>query len=358
MKGLVLTGGFGTRLRPITYTSQKQLIPVANKPIVFYAIEDLVQAGIKEIGIVYGPNKEQVMDTIGTGERWGARITYIEQDYPKGLAHAVLISKDFIKDDSFVMYLGDNLLKEGITEFVQKFENSDCEASILLTHVKNPRQFGVAELDDKGDVVHLVEKPETPPSDLALVGIYAFRNTILKAAASITPSWRDELEITDAIQWLMDNGLKVTASITTDWWKDTGKPEDILEANHLILDGLTKKIEGVIEDEDTVKMRGKVQIGKKTVIKKETIIRGPCIIGENCQIGPQTYVGPYTSVGNNVTIENTEVESSIIMDDTSICDGTRIFDSLIGRGCRIESSESHIPKGHNLILGDHSQVVV
>jgi glucose-1-phosphate thymidylyltransferase len=356
MKGLVLTGGFGTRLRPITYTSQKQLIPVANKPIIFYAIEDLVEAGIEEIGIVYGPNKEQVMETIGDGKRWNARITYIEQDYPKGLAHAVLIARDFIKDDSFVMYLGDNLLKEGIREFVQDFENSDCEASILLTHVKNPQLFGVATLDEEGNVIQLIEKPKEPPSDLALVGIYAFRTSIFDAVTGIMPSWRDELEITDAIQWLMDNKFRVNASVTTDWWKDTGKPEDILEANHLVLDGISRKIEGKIED--NVEMRGRIQIGKGTVIKEGTIIRGPCIIGKNCVIGPSTYVGPYTSVGNNVVIDSTEVESSIIMDDTHIHDGKRIFDSLIGRGCEINSSEISVPRGQKFVLGDHSRIAL
>lgn len=355
MKGLVLTGGFGTRLRPITYTSQKQLIPIANKPIVFYAIEDLVEAGITEIGIIYGPNKEQVMNTIGNGERWGVTITYIEQDYPRGLAHAVLIAKKFINDDPFVMYLGDNLLKEGIKDFVKDFENADCEASILLTHVKNPHLFGVAALDEQGNIAKLIEKPEEPPSDLALVGIYAFKKAIFKAVDSIEPSWRDELEITDAIQWLMDNDYTVNASITKDWWKDTGKPEDILEANHLILDSILKKIEGEIEED--VQMRGRIQVGKGTLIKRETIIRGPCIIGENCQIGPNTYIGPYTSIGDNVIIMNTEVESSIVMDETKIVDGKRIFDSLIGKGCEITASKTAVPKGYTLILGDNSQIV-
>jgi len=354
MKGLVLTGGFGTRLRPITHSQQKQLIPIANKPIAFYAIEDLVEAGIKEIGIIYGPNKDQVMKTIGNGDRWGIKITYIEQEYPKGLAHAVLISKDFIKEDPFVMYLGDNLLKEGIKNFVGDFENSDCEASILLTHVKNPQQFGVAKLDKKGNVVQLIEKPKKPPSDLALVGIYAFRKSIFDAVNNIKFSWRNELEITDAIQWLIDSGYKVNASITKNWWKDTGKPEDILEANHLILDTVSTRIEGKIEEE--VKIRGRVWIEKGSLIKKGTIMRGPCIIGKNCKIGPNTYIGPYTSIGNNVIIENTEVESSIVMDETRIIDGKRIFDSLIGKGCEISSSSNSIPKGHKLVLGDNSQV--
>ncbi|MBU6998427.1 MAG: glucose-1-phosphate thymidylyltransferase [Theionarchaea archaeon] len=356
MKGLVLTGGFGTRLRPITYTSQKQLIPIANKPIVFYAIEDLVEAGITDIGVIYGPNKDQVMATIGTGERWGASITYIEQEYPKGLAHAVLIAKDFIGEEPFVMYLGDNLLKEGITAFVKDFQNSQCEASILLTHVKNPHLFGVAQLDDSGGIIRLIEKPKEPPSDLALVGIYAFRKTIFEAVRSITPSWRNELEITDAIQWLLDKGYPVNASITGDWWKDTGKPDDILEANHLVLDGIKRDIQGQIDD--TAEVRGRIQVGPRTQVKEGTVLRGPLIIGEDCVIGPNTYIGPFTSIGNNVVIKNTEVESSIVMDDTVISDGERIFDSLIGRGCEISSSRTRVPRGYTLVLGDNSQIVV
>ncbi len=355
MKGLVLSGGFGTRLRPITYTSQKQLIPVANKPIIFYAVEDLVEAGITDLGVVYGPNKEQVMSALGNGERWGAKITYIEQDFPKGLAHAILISRDFLGEEPFVMYLGDNLLKGGIKEFVKDFRDSYCEASILLARVKNPQQFGVATLDKRGNVVNLVEKPENPSSDLALVGIYAFRNTIFEAVSRITPSWRDELEITDAIQWLITNKYKVKASLAVDWWKDTGKPEDILEANHLVLDGISTKIEGDIKE--GVKMRGRIQIGEETTVYQSTM-RGPCIIGKNCVIGPNTYVGPYTSVGDSVTIENTEVESSIIMDDTRIVNGKRIFDSLIGKGCEITSSGTSLPGGYKLVLGDNSQVIL
>ncbi len=354
MKGLVLTGGFGTRLRPITHTSQKQLIPVANKPIVFYAIEDLVEAGITDIGVVYGPNKEQVMETIGNGERWGVSITYIEQKYPKGLAHAVLISQEFIQDDPFVMYLGDNLLKEGIQQFVQEFERSGCAANILLTHVRNPQQFGVAKLDDNGNVVQLIEKPKDPPSDLALVGIYAFRAPVFEAVNNISPSWRDELEITDAIQWLMDHGHSINASITEHWWKDTGKPEDILEANHLILDGISTTNNGMVEE--GVKIRGRVSLGKGSVIKEGCVLSGPCVIGKNCTVGPNAYIGPYTSIGNNVTIQETEVESSIVMNNTKIIDGKRIFDSLIGSGCEINSSSNTLPKGHKLILGDNSQV--
>ncbi|MBU7014870.1 MAG: glucose-1-phosphate thymidylyltransferase [Theionarchaea archaeon] len=356
MKGLVLTGGFGTRLRPITYTSQKQLIPIANKPIVFYAIEDLVEAGITDIGVIYGPNRDQVMTTIGTGERWGASITYIEQEYPKGLAHAVSIAEDFIDGEPFVMYLGDNILKEGITAFVKDFQNSQCEASILLTHVRNPQLFGVAQLGEKGEIIKLIEKPTNPPSDLALVGIYAFKKTVFEAVRAITPSWRDELEITDAIQWLLDNGYPVNASITGDWWKDTGKTEDILEANHLVLDCIERDIQGDIEE--AVEVRGRIQVGSRTKVRRGTVLRGPLIIGEDCVIGPNTYIGPFTSIGSNVVIKNTEVESSIVMDDTIISDVERIFDSLIGRGCEISSSKSKVPRGYTLVLGDNSQIVM
>jgi len=354
MKGIVLTGGFGTRLRPITYTNQKQLIPVANKPIVFYAIEDLVEAGIKDIGIIFGPNEEQVKNTIGNGERWGANITYIKQDYPRGLAHAALITEDFVDGDSFVMYLGDNILKGGIKEFVERFKDSGADASILLTEVNNPQQFGIAELDEKGNVKHLVEKPKDPSSNLALVGIYGFTPSIYEAARSIKLSWRDELEITDAIQWLIEKRKKVACSKVTGWWKDTGKPEDILEANQLVLDSIKREVLGTISKKAEV--TGRVKIGKNTVIEKGTAIRGPCIIGEDCKIGPNVFIGPYTSIGNNVTLKNTEIEFSIVFNNAVINGSKRIRDSMIGNGCKITSNNGAIGSANKFILGDHSEL--
>jgi len=352
MKALILSGGYGTRLRPITYSQQKQLIPVANKPILFYAIEDIINAGIKDIGIVVGPNKKQVIDTV-KGVNFPVRITFIYQKEPLGLAHTILISEDFLKDTPFVMYLGDNLLKGGIKKFLDKFTTSDADASILLTPVDNPSQFGVAELSEDGSVKRLVEKPKNPPSNLALCGIYFFKPPILKAVKNIKPSFRGELEITDAIQYLIENGFKVHSETVTGWWKDTGKPEDIIEANQLILDDLTPYNKGTLKD-STIK--GRVAIGKRSIIEK-SVIKGPCIIGENCHIGPDTYIGPYTSIGNNCRIINGEIESSIIMDGTEIFCKKKIVDSLIGKDVKIKE-RTDLPKGQRFIIGDSSEVEV
>ena len=238
MKGLILSGGFGTRLRPLTYSQQKQLIPVANKPILFYAIEDLIEAGIKEIGIITGPNKEQVVSAVES-VNWDATIEFIEQSAPLGIAHTIKIAKNFLKNDSFIMYLGDNILKEGVVEHVKDFKNSDCEGSILLMEVDNPQEFGIAVLNKEGEIIKLVEKPKNPPTNFAVIGIYMFRPAVLQAVEEITPSHRNQLEITDAVQWLIDNGYKVKSSFVTKWWKDTGKPEDILHANRLIIDDIS-----------------------------------------------------------------------------------------------------------------------
>jgi glucose-1-phosphate thymidylyltransferase len=243
MKGLVLSGGFGTRLRPLTYSRQKQLIPVANKPILFYALEDLIEAGVKEIGIIVGPNKEQVMDTVKKVD-WDAEIHFIEQEEPLGIAHAIKISEEFLGDDPFVMYLGDNILKEGIVEHVKEFENSDYDGSILLTRVENPQEFGIAVLNKDKDIVRIVEKPEDPPTDLAVIGVYMFRSRIFDAVKGISFSKRNQLEITDSIQWLIDHDCKVKSALVKNWWKDTGKPEDILHANRLIIDTIIPHNEG------------------------------------------------------------------------------------------------------------------
>jgi len=354
MKGIVLTGGFGTRLRPITYTNQKQLIPIANKPCVYYAIEDLVHAGIKEIGVIFGPNEQQVKETIGDGSRWDVEITYIHQDLPRGLAHAASITKEFVGDDPFIMYLGDNILKGGIKDFVDNFASSDASASIMLTEVDDPQQFGIAELDTNGVVKRLIEKPKSPPSNLALVGIYGFRNAIFDAVRSIKPSWRDEFEITDAIQWLLEHNHEVTYSTVQGWWKDTGKPEDILEANQLILDTIKSSNNGTIEDGAT--LTGRVKIGKGTIIKNGATIRGPSIIGDNCTIGPSVYIGPYTSVGNGVTIENSDIDFSIIFDDATISGINGIRDSMIGTGCKISTNRENGSKSNKFTIGDHSEV--
>ncbi len=349
MKGLIISGGYGTRLRPITYSQQKQLIPVANKPILFYAIEDVIGAGAKEIGIVLGPNKKQVMKTVKS-ENWAVEIDFIYQGKPKGLAHTILVAEDFL-DDEFVMYLGDNILREGIVEHAKRFKENNYDASIMLTEVKNPQQFGVADINEDGTIERLVEKPEVPPSNLALVGIYFFKPVILEACKSIKPSWRNELEITDAIQWLIDNGYEVGWTKVEGWWKDTGKPEDILEANRLILDDIQTKSDGTAKNSRII---GRVIIEKGTEIK-DGIVKGPSIIGKDCVI-KNSYIGPYTSIGNECVIEDTEIEDSIIMDRSEIIEGGRIIESLIGKEVKIKR-KTDLPNGMRLIIGDNSEIV-
>ena len=350
MKGLILSGGRGTRLRPITYTSAKQLVPVANKPILFYGIEALAASGIREIGIVVGDTKREIMDAVGDGARFGVRVTYIEQEAPLGLAHAVLVSESFLGADPFVMYLGDNLIREKLAPLVQRFGEEKPNAQILLAHVPNPQQFGVAELAD-GKVVRLVEKPSQPPSDLALVGVYMFDRTVFEAVKAIKPSARGELEITDAIQRLIDTGRTVRPHVIEGWWKDTGKLEDLLEANRIILDTLEPRLEGEIEASE---IHGKVivEAGAKIV---RSVVRGPAIIGKGATI-ENAYIGPFTAVGDQVVIRGSEVEHSIILEGSSISDvDGRIESSLVGRNVVIYRSLSK-PKSYNLMLGDRSQV--
>lgn len=351
MKALILSGGHGTRLRPLTYSQQKQLIPVANKPVLFYAIEDVIEAGVREIGIILGPNKEQVIETVNSVD-WDAEIEFIYQGEPKGLAHAILVAEEFLGNDEFVMYLGDNILRDGIVDHSEKFKNLNPDSLILLTEVEEPQRFGVADLDEKGRVKKLIEKPKVPPSNFALAGIYFFKPVILEACKSIKPSWRNELEITDAIQWLIDNGYRVEASIVEGWWKDTGKPEDILEANRLILDGITSKMEGEITDS---KIMGRVIISEGTVIKNSTI-KGPCIIGEGCEV-VDSYIGPFTSIGSGCTVVGTEIEDSVVMDGSEIYNAGRIVESLIGKNVKIREMDM-MPKGHRFIVGDNSEMTL
>jgi len=352
VKALILSGGHGTRLRPLTYSQQKQLIPVANKPVLFYAIEDVIEAGIHEIGIIVGPNAEQVKETVMSRD-WDAEIEFIYQGEPKGLAHAILVARDYLGDDDFVMYLGDNILREGIVRHREHFEKNDYDASILLTEVPNPRQFGVAELSEDGKTIkRLVEKPKNPPSNLALVGIYFFKPVIHEAVRNIKPSWRNELEITDAIQWLIDHGYRVGWTKVTGWWKDTGKPEDLLDANRLILDDLKPDV----RIETRARVHGRVVIGEGTEIDENTVIKGPVIIGRNVVIR-NSYIGPYTSIGDNVVIENTEVEDSIILPDSEIRNAGRIVESVIGRGVKILKGNSH-PLGKKLVVGDNSRIIL
>ncbi|MHB0977108.1 MAG: glucose-1-phosphate thymidylyltransferase [Candidatus Aquicultorales bacterium] len=354
MKGLILSGGTGTRLRPITFTSAKQLVPVANKPILFYAIESVRDAGIDEIGIVVGETKEEVKQAVGDGSAFGVKITYIEQEAPLGLAHAVKISRDFIGDDPFVMFLGDNLIKEGIKGLVKEFleESSNCQ--ILLAEVERPEQFGVAELGEDGRIIRLIEKPKEPPSNLALVGVYMFDKHIFEAVDAIKPSWRNELEITDAIQYLLEKGYDVRPHVIDGWWKDTGKLEDMLEANRIMLEGLETDIRGTVEGEST--LHGRVVVDDGALIK-DSVIRGPVIIGKNTEI-IGSYVGPFTSIHDNVKLIRSEVEHSIILADCVLENiGGRLEDSLLGRNVRVHKSDTK-PRAFRLMVGDNSEIEV
>ena len=353
MKGLILSGGKGTRLRPLTFTQAKQLVPVANRPVLFYGIDALVSAGIREIGIIVGETKEEIKEAVGDGKRWGkqVRITYIEQPEPLGLAHAVLISEDFLGRESFVMYLGDNLLKSGIISLVKEFQKRKPNSLILLTKVPNPQMFGVAELKD-GKVVRLVEKPKKPKSDLALVGVYMFDRHIFEAVRAIKPSWRNELEITDAIQYLVEHGYVVQPHLVSGWWKDTGKIEDILEANRLILETISGRIEGQVDESSRVS--GEVIIEKGASVRS-SIIRGPAIIGSDTEI-IDAYIGPFTSIQKNCRIIRTEIEHSIVLEGSEIAEiGSRVDESLIGRDVRIYKCPPK-PSAYRFMVGDKSEI--
>ena len=351
MKGLILSGGKGTRLRPLTYTSAKQLVPVANKPVLFYGVEALVEAGIRDIGVVVGDTQAEIRNALGDGSRFGARITYIEQDAPRGLAHAVLISESFIDGHPFVMYLGDNLLNKGIVPFVDQFVKEQPAAQILLTPVPDPQMFGVAELN-QGKVERLVEKPKEPKSDLALVGVYMFGPAIFDSVKRIKPSFRNELEITDAIQDLIDRGLTVTPHLVDGWWKDTGKLEDMLEANRLVLETFLRRIDGTYDAESRIE--GKVIIEAGAIIE-QSVVRGPAIIGARARI-TRAYIGPFTSIMNDVTIRESEIEHSIVLEGSVIQDvGTRVADSLIGKNVKINRLPLK-PSAYRFMLGDNSEV--
>ena len=351
MKGLVLSGGKGSRLRPLTYTRAKQLVPVANKPVLFYGIEALVAAGVRDIGIVVGDTHEEIRAAVGDGSHWNASVTYIEQDAPRGLAHAVLISEEFLGDEPFVMYLGDNLLNKGITPFVEEFVASGPAAQILLTRVPDPQMFGVAELSD-GQVVRLVEKPKEPKSDLALVGVYMFGPEVFESVKRIKPSFRNELEITDAIQDLIDRGLTVRPHLVEGWWKDTGKLDDMLEANRLILETMERRIEGSVDTKSRVEGKVAIEAGAEII---GSVIRGPAIIGANARI-EHAYVGPFTSIMNDVEIRESELEHSIVLEGSVLSDlASRVIDSLIGRNVRIIRQPVK-PSAYRFMLGDNSEV--
>jgi len=351
MKALILSGGKGTRLRPLTYTCAKQLVPVANKPVLFRVIEAIVAAGITDIGIVVGDTAPEIKAAVGDGSQWEAKITYIQQQAPLGLAHAVKISEDFLTNDRFVMFLGDNVIEGGVTALVDQFAASEWNAQIVLKSVSNPQQFGVAELDD-GRIIRLVEKPAEPKSDLAVVGIYMFDRTIFEAVNSIKPSWRGELEITDAIQYLVDKGRKVYPYIHQGWWIDTGKMEDMLDANRLILEAMENRVEGSVDRESQLVGKVIIEAGAEIV---NSVIRGPAIIGEHTRI-VNSYIGPFTSIYHHCLIEETEIEFSMVLENSRIVDiEQRIDYSLIGRNVEVTKAPVK-PRAYRLVLGDHSRV--
>jgi glucose-1-phosphate thymidylyltransferase len=351
VKGLILSGGKGTRLRPITHTSAKQLVPVANKPVLYYAIEAIVAAGIDDIGIITGETGAEVEAAVGDGSRFDARITYIPQPAPLGLAHAVLTARAFLGDERFVMFLGDNLIRDGITALVEEFARTEPDAMILLARVPEPERFGVAELDD-GRVVRLVEKPQRPESDLALVGVYLFSSLVHSAIDRITPSARGELEITDAIQRMIDDGSRVVPHIIDGWWKDTGRLEDMLEANRIILDALEPRNLGTLGE--NVRIEGKVVIQKGARLS-DCLVRGPAIIGENTVV-ENAYIGPFTAIYYGCTVRNAEIEHSIVLENSRIENVSgKIESSLIGKECEVCQSPVR-PRAFKLMLGDHSRV--
>jgi glucose-1-phosphate thymidylyltransferase len=359
LKGLILSGGKGTRLRPITHTSAKQLVPVANKPVLFYGIEAMAAAGVEEVGIIIAPETgQEIREAAGNGSRFGVRIEYIVQDEPLGLAHAVLTAEPFLGASPFVMYLGDNLLQGGISDLVAAFREHSPDALILLTPVPDPQNFGVAELErapagEIGRVVRLVEKPSQPATDLALVGVYMFTSQIHDAARAIEPSARGELEITDAIQYLVDSGKRVEPHIVRGWWKDTGRLDDMLEANRLILDSLGERVEGELIDSQ---VDGRVVIEAGARLERTTV-RGPAIVGAGAQLR-DCYIGPYTAIGEDCRISNSEVEHSILLSGSSVCDlDGRMESSLLGRNVTVRRGDRQ-PRAYRFMVGDNSDISI
>jgi glucose-1-phosphate thymidylyltransferase len=359
LKGLILSGGKGTRLRPITHTSAKQLVPVANKPVLFYGIEAMAAAGIEQVGIIIAPETgQEIREAAGDGSRFGVKITYVEQDEPLGLAHAVLTAEEFLDGSPFVMYLGDNLLQGGISDLVAAFREGEPDALILLTPVSDPENYGVAELaqsapGEVGRVVRLIEKPAEPATDLALVGVYMFTAGIHEAARAIEPSARGELEITDAIQHLVDSGMRVEPHIVQGWWKDTGRLQDMLEANRLILDNLVERVEGELVDSQ---VDGRVVIEEGARLER-TRVRGPAVIGAGARLS-DCYIGPYTAIGERCEISRSEVEHSILLAGCTVSDlDGRIESSLLGRNVTVRRSERQ-PRAYRFMVGDNSDISI
>jgi len=353
MKALVLSGGAGTRLRPITHTSAKQLLPVANKPVLFYGLEAIRDAGITDVGVVVGDSAPAIREAVGDGSAFGLRVTYIQQAAPLGLAHAVLVARDFLGDDDFVMYLGDNFIVGGISALVEEFRGTRPDAQIMLTQVPDPRSFGVAELDQSGQVVGLEEKPRQPKSDLALVGVYLFTPCVHEAVRQLQPSWRGELEITEAIQWLIDSGRKVTSTTISGYWKDTGNVADMLEVNRLVLETIEPVQRGVVHP--GCELIGRVVVEAGAEVSGSRIV-GPAIIGAGSRVA-DSYIGPFTSVAEDCAITGSEIEYSIVLRSASITGVRRIEASIIGRDVEVTPAPA-VPNAHRLILGDHSKVQI
>jgi glucose-1-phosphate thymidylyltransferase len=353
VKALVLSGGAGTRLRPITHTSAKQLVPVANKPVLFYGLEAIAEAGITDVGVIVGDTAEEIREAVGDGSQFGIRVTYLQQEAPLGLAHAVLIAREFLGDEDFVMYLGDNFIVGGISGLVDGFRADRPDAQILLTKVPNPTAFGVAELDTAGLVVGLEEKPEKPKSDLALVGVYLFTPAVHEAVRSIEPSWRGELEITHAIQWLIDQHKDVRSTTISGYWKDTGNVTDMLEVNRSVLETVEPLCRGTVDERSEIV--GRVRIEEGADISGSRIV-GPAVIGRGTVV-KDAYIGPFTSVSDGCTIEDSEIEYSIVLKDSSIRGVRRVETSLIGRNVEVTPAPRN-PSVHRLVLGDHSKVQI
>jgi glucose-1-phosphate thymidylyltransferase len=354
MKALVLSGGSGTRLRPITHTSAKQLVPVANKPVLFYGLEAIAAAGVIDVGIVVGDTAPAIEAAVGDGSKFGIKVTYIRQQAPLGLAHAVLVARDFLGDDDFVMYLGDNFIVGGITALVEEFTATRPDARIMLARVSDPRSFGVAELDSvTGQVKNLEEKPKEPKSDLALVGVYLFTPAIHEAVASLQPSWRGELEITEAIQWLLDSGRTVNSTTITGYWKDTGNVTDMLEVNRLVLEGLEPRIDGTVDE--ACEIIGRVVVEAGATVTGSRIV-GPAVIGAGSTI-TASYIGPFTAIDADCSVDDSEIEYSIVLSNASISGVRRIEASLIGHYAEVTPAP-RVPRAHRLVLGDHSKVQI
>ncbi|MFQ5919629.1 MAG: glucose-1-phosphate thymidylyltransferase [Thermoplasmata archaeon] len=357
MKGVVLSGGHGTRLRPLTHTGPKQLIPIANKPNILYCLEDLRDAGITDIGIILGDiMPERVREALGNGAEWGLNLTYIDQGAPRGIAHAILCAQEFVGEDAFCVYLGDNVLKGSIQPMVEEFRQGKDDAAVLLAKVPQPERFGVVEVDPEGQVLSLVEKPKEPKSDLALVGIYLLRPNIFPVIQRLKPSWRNELEITDALDRLRAGGGSLKAHEVTGWWKDTGRAEDILEANRLILDDIEAVDDGTVER--GARVEGRVRIDSGSVVRTGSVVKGPTVIGRDCVIGPDTQVGPYTSIGDGCRLVGADIEGSIVIGDSTIETPNKIVNSLIGRHTTIRAVNSVSPLGQQLIVGENSTLVL